>query len=152
MFFKLSNKKNLSLVKIKVEGYDIKAYLLMKEIGHLVYRVNKSEGIKFIQINQFHVNDKYRKKGYGRKMYMKLREIAKNTPDVKYILVCPNPEIFPNEKSVKVNELYDFYYKIGFNDASECKRNPDKCTKNPEECHKKPDTIEPNKELIDCLK
>lgn len=62
MFFKLSNKKNLSLVKIKVEGYDIKAYLLMKEIGHLGYRVIESEGIKYIQINQFHVNDKYRKK------------------------------------------------------------------------------------------
>lgn len=152
MFFNLKNKKNLCLVRIKVEEDAIKAYLLMKEIGQLDYNENVLESIKFIQINRFHVNDKYRKKGYGRKMYMKLREIAKNTPDVKYILVYPNPEIFPNEKSVKVNELYDFYYKIGFNDSSECKRNPDKCTKNPEECHKKPDTIEPNKELIDCLK
>lgn len=63
MFFNLKNKKNLCLVRIKVEEDAIKAYLLMKEIGQLDYNENVLESIKFIQINRFHVNDKYRKKG-----------------------------------------------------------------------------------------
>lgn len=82
----------------------------------------------YFRIDSFGVDEKYRKKGVGRKlieaMIAEVKRIGGNT-----IIVYPSPECYADEESLDVETLYKIYEKLGFsleNPAADCKKRDNK--------------------------
>ena len=85
----------------------------------------------YFRIDSFGVEEKYRKKGVGRKLLeaviAEAKRIGGNT-----IIVYPSPECYADEKPLDIEVLYKIYEKLGFtlNDSTaDYKKRDNKMTK-----------------------
>ena len=99
-----------------------------KEICHICMIADADAN--YFRIDSFGVDEKYRKKGVGRKlieaMIAEVKRIGGNT-----IIVYPSPECYADEESLDVEMLYKIYEKLGFsleNPAADCKKRDNKMT------------------------
>lgn len=103
---KAKEYKSLGTGAVAYEGI-----ILKREIGWIRIACNVYDAKCNIQL--FHVKDKYRRKGIGRKLLEEAeKELKKH--DYSILEVCPCPESFDDEADISIEELYMMYSKLGF--------------------------------------
>lgn len=93
-----------------VISLEINLLFYRKTVGILCY----TEYDEYIQIDQFSVHKKFRRKGYGYKMISILKEIALKTPHIKWLQVFPRSEDTLTDELIDIRELNRIYERYGF--------------------------------------
>ena len=82
-----------------------------KKIGRIDMIVGADAG--YLRIDSFGVEEKYRRKGVGKKLIEAMIAEAKRIGG-KEIIVYPSPECYANEKPLDIKTLYKIYEALGF--------------------------------------
>ena len=106
-----TNKTDEELKEDLINDINNKNLLVIEDqliIGYIIYKINDKHA-KILWIDQLVIDERYRKKGYGKELYNKVKEIAKNECCKRIELSCWSF----NENAI------DMYKHIGFTNQRE---------------------------------
>ena len=86
------------------------AYFLFFEVGRI--KCNKSGD--FLTIDRFQVREKFRKHYIGKRLLEEVLMEAEQNDRIQYIKVDPSSNPYLGDSSLKSEELYKVYWKLGF--------------------------------------